>query len=129
MTNNKHLTNIEKTVYLNGVALKPSYMLKYALRKIYGISNNQSNSVIFILGRSPITRLSERSSEIINSLERVLGNYEVETARRMKESDVIQKHLKLGSYRGIRLRLGRPVRGQRTRSNGRNAKRLNLRRR
>jgi ribosomal protein S13 len=40
-----------------------------------------------------------------------------------------QRHLKLGTYRGIRFRQGRPVRGQRTRSNARIAKSLNPRRR
>jgi small subunit ribosomal protein S13 len=119
----------EHTLYVQGVAMKPKDSVLFSLMKLYGVHQTQANSVLAVLGRNRITKRNERTPERRESIDQMMKTGHVEGGRRRHESMAIQRHLKLGSLRGIRLRRGRPTRGQRTRSNARSAKRLNSRRR
>jgi len=44
------------------------------------------------------------------------------------EYETINRYMAIGAYRGIRMRMGLPVRGQRTKTNAYTARKLNIHR-
>ena len=60
----------------------------------------------------------------INNLIKEKKNYTIEMDLRKKKKDNIERLINIKSYRGFRHSFGLPVRGQRTRSNGKTQKLL-----
>ena len=67
--------------------------------------------------------MKDLTEEEINKLQREIeNNYKVEGDLRREVSANIKRLMDIGCYRGLRHRLGLPVRGQRTRTNARTRK-------
>lgn len=126
---NSNDQRMQATLYIQGVARKPSETVVRALQKIHGIGPVRARQVCMEFGRSQHTRLNERTNRRREARELWMqGHWSMESNRRREISERIQWHMKVGSLRGIRMRQGRPVRGQRTATNAQTAKRLNARR-
>ncbi len=126
-----NLTNqLGQTGYLNGVALKDTDTVTQALQTVYGMGRTRAVEVCRHHSRSLTTTILERRrANLLQSIESWVNKmWDTESQRRRTEVDIIKRHMALGSRRGIRMRSGRPVRGQRTSTNAKTAKRLNARR-
>ena len=119
-----------QTSYINGVAMSDKETVWRGLQHVYGIGRARARQACRHFSRTEGTRISERRrTQVLSALEQwVIEQWMTESKRRRMETDRIKRHRALGSYRGIRMRQGRPVRGQRTSTNAKTAKRLNARR-
>ncbi len=97
--------------------------LEVALTYLYGIGRTLSRQVIEQLKLDPnmkSERLTEKEVAELNAF--LQGNYVVEGDLRRKVQNDIKRLISIHSYRGLRHRMGLPVRGQRTSTNARTRK-------
>jgi small subunit ribosomal protein S13 len=95
----------------------------YALRYIYGIGRSNAWEVLAKAGVDPNKRVSEWTEDEIARIRAVIETqYVVEGQLRAEVQMNIRRLIEIGCYRGIRHKLGLPVRGQRTRTNARTRK-------
>lgn len=94
--------------------------VEIGLTYIYGIGLSRSKEILAATGVNPDTRVKDLSdAEVATLRAAVESNYQVEGDLRRWESMNIKRLVDIGTYRGRRHRMGLPVRGQRTRTNGR----------
>lgn len=103
-----------------GVDLPRDKRVEIGLTYIYGIGLTRSHEILATTGVNPDTRVKDLSDTDVTALRgAVEANYQVEGDLRRLENMNIKRLMDIGTYRGRRHRLGLPVRGQRTRTNGR----------
>lgn len=108
---------------LIGVDVPEGKRLIISLTYIYGIGNKLAGDIVKKLGLNPSMRAKELTESDIARLNAVLqSDYVVEGDLRRKTQGDIKRLISIHSYRGLRHRLGLPVRGQRTRTNARTRK-------
>ncbi|MBS0615050.1 MAG: 30S ribosomal protein S13 [Verrucomicrobia bacterium] len=106
-----------------GVDIPDNKRLEIALMYIYGIGRTLSNQIIAKLGLDPNMRAHKLTEDDLSRLNALLSSeYIVEGDLRRQIQNNIKRLISIHSYRGMRHRLGLPVRGQRTRSNSRTRK-------
>lgn len=106
-----------------GIDIPDNKRLEVSLTYIFGIGRCLSNKVIAKLGLNPNMRAKQLSEEEIAKLNATLqSEYVVEGDLRRQIQNNIKRLVSINAYRGMRHRLGLPVRGQRTRSNARTRK-------
>jgi small subunit ribosomal protein S13 len=116
-------------VYVLGVALKTTGRLCDELKKVYGISTASIDTRLQESGVLRATKVYMLNRYELRLIERRLNErYVVGPDLRRKEFDNIQRHRKLGTYKGVRMRAGLPVHGQRTSTNAKTAAKLNKQR-
>jgi len=97
--------------------------IEIALTYIFGIGLPSSQKILAKTGVSPDTRVKDLSEEEAQKLRREIeDNYRVEGDLRREVTMNIKRLIDIGCYRGIRHKLGLPVRGQRTKTNARTRK-------
>lgn len=112
--------------YVRGVPRRPINTVEKGLKKVYGIGRVKAKEVCKACGRRPNVRVGNLEGEQIQLREGWrIENVRCSSDRRRKEYEGVNRHLKLGTVRGINIRRGLPVRGQRTSTNGMTARRLN----
>jgi len=80
-------------------------------------------------GRRPSVRVGNLEVEHVQLMEGWrMENVVCSSDRRRIEFDAVSRELKLGTVRGMNMRRGLPVRGQRTSTNGMTARNLNKQR-
>jgi small subunit ribosomal protein S13 len=95
----------------------------YALRYIYGIGRSNAWEVLAKAEVDPNKRVLEWTEDEVARIRAVIENqYVVEGQLRAEVQMNIRRLIEIGCYRGIRHKLGLPVRGQRTRTNARTRK-------
>jgi small subunit ribosomal protein S13 len=110
---------------LFGLSLPPSAHLEVALRRLAGVGSARSKAVLLQLGFPPALRVSELTpSQEIALATALQSGTAVAGALREEEARRIQRLVTNGCRRGIRLRAGLPVNGQRTKSNAQTAGRI-----
>lgn len=103
-----------------GVDLPDNKRLEIALTYIYGIGRSLAKRILEATGIDPLKRVRELSEEEITALRKEIeGKYMVEGDLRRKVHADIQRLKDINCYRGLRHKVGLPVRGQRTRANAR----------
>lgn len=105
-----------------GVDLPRDKRVEIALTYIYGIGRSLAQRILEATGVNPDTRVKDLTPEEIVRLRQEIEKYKVEGALRSEVAMNIKRLMDIGCYRGIRHRLGLPVRGQRTRTNARTRK-------
>jgi len=106
-----------------GVDLPPNKRIEIGLTSIYGIGRSQSNNILRAAGVSADTKVRELNDDQVNKIRKVIEEqYRIEGDLRKEISFNIKRLMEIGSYRGLRHRLGLPVRGQRTHTNARTRK-------
>ncbi len=94
-----------------------------ALTAIYGIGKSRAREILNRVGVDPNTRPKDWTEEQTREIRRIIEQeYIVEGQLRAEVQMNIKRLMDIGCYRGIRHRLGLPVRGQRTRTNARTRK-------
>ncbi len=106
-----------------GIDVPDKKRLEIALTYIYGIGRKLSNEIIEKLKLNKDLRASQLTEEQIAQLNAILtSEYIVEGDLRRQVQNNIKRLVGIHCYRGMRHRLGLPVRGQRTRTNARTRK-------
>lgn len=106
-----------------GIDIPDNKRLEISLTYIYGIGRRLANEVIGKLGLNPNMKANKLTEEEIARLNATLqSEYAVEGDLRRQVQNNIKRLISIHAYRGMRHRLGLPVRGQRTRSNSRTRK-------
>ncbi len=106
-----------------GIDIPDNKRLEISLTYIYGVGRKLSNEIIAKLGLDPNMRAHNLTEDDVAKINAVLqSEYVVEGDLRRQVQNNIKRLISIHSYRGMRHRLGLPVRGQRTRSNSRTRK-------
>jgi small subunit ribosomal protein S13 len=106
-----------------GTDIPGNKRLEISLTYLYGIGRTLSNKIIAKLNLNPDKRAKELTEDEIARLNALLqSEYRVEGDLRREVQNNIKRLISIHSYRGLRHRLGLPVRGQRTRTNSRTRK-------
>ena len=113
-------------IYLFESKLPEAKSLYFALTNIYGIGKNRSFLICKKLGFSYNIKVKNLSSSQINQIIKLIETLNFILANDLKRLNLIakQKLITIKSYRGLRKKQGFPVRGQRTHTNARTAKRI-----
>ena len=106
-----------------GVDLPKNKRGEVALTYVYGIGRSSARKILDQAGVSYDTKVSDWTDENINAIRSILNEgYKVEGELRSMVQLSIKRLMDIGCYRGIRHRLGLPVRGQTTKNNARTRK-------
>lgn len=93
-----------------------------ALTNIYGIGRTRALEVLQRAQVDPMKKVMEWTDEEIARIRSVIQDYKVEGQLRSEVQMNIKRLIDIGCYRGLRHKMGLPVRGQRTRTNARTRK-------
>ena len=108
---------------INGVDLPRNKQGEVALTYIYGIGRSTAQKVLDRAGVDRQMKVEDWNDENINSIRQILSeNYKLEGELRSETQLNIKRLMDIGCYRGIRHRIGLPVRGQSTKNNARTRK-------
>ena len=106
-----------------GVDLPRDKRVEIGLTYIFGIGPQISKRILAATGVNPDTRVKDLTEEEEQKIRREIGeHYKVEGDLRREISMNSKRLMDIGCYRGIRHRIGLPVRGQHTRTNARTRK-------
>ncbi|MDR2175760.1 MAG: 30S ribosomal protein S13 [Synergistaceae bacterium] len=106
-----------------GVDLPRDKRIEIGLTYIFGIGLPSSRKILDKTGVNPDTRVKDLTEEDAQKLRREIeDHYKVEGDLRRDVSMNIKRLIDIGCYRGIRHKLGLPVRGQKTKTNARTRK-------
>lgn len=106
-----------------GVDIPREKRVEIALTYIFGIGLSTSKKILAATGVSPDTRVKDLTEEESQKLRREIeDHYKVEGDLRREVSMSIKRLIDIGCYRGLRHKLGLPVRGQHTKTNARTRK-------
>lgn len=106
-----------------GVDLPKNKRLEIALTYIYGVGLKRSQDVLKALSLSPDMRSEQLTeAQVAQLTSYIQTTYVVEGDLRREIQQNIKRLVSINCYRGMRHRLGLPVRGQRTRTNARTRK-------
>ncbi len=105
-----------------GVDLPKNKRGVIALTYIYGIGKSRAKEILAKAGVDEDKKVKDWDDADIAGIRRVIANYRIEGELRSEVQLNIKRLMDIGSYRGIRHRLGLPLRGQRTKNNSRTRK-------
>lgn len=108
---------------INGVDLPRNKQGEVALTYIYGVGRSTAQKVLDKAGVDRHMKVEEWNDDNINAIRSILAeNYKLEGELRFETQMNIKRLMDIGCYRGIRHRIGLPVRGQSTKNNARTRK-------
>ena len=93
-----------------------------ALTYIFGIGKSRAQDILSKAGVSEDKKVSEWNDEEIGAIRDAVGSFKIEGELRSEIQLSIKRLMDIGCYRGIRHRVGLPLRGQRTKNNSRTRK-------
>lgn len=93
-----------------------------ALTYIFGIGSSRAQDILEKAGVSEETKVNEWTDEEIGKIRDAVGSFKIEGELRSEIQLSIKRLMDIGCYRGIRHRVGLPLRGQRTKNNSRTRK-------
>jgi 30S ribosomal protein S13 len=106
-----------------GVDLPKNKRGEIALTYIYGIGRSSARAILAEAKIDLDRKVEEWTDEEVASIRAIIGaQYKVEGELRTEVQMNIKRLMDIGCYRGIRHRLGLPVRGQKTKNNARTRK-------
>tara|TARA_Y100001970_G_C14254035_1_gene873824 strand:- start:2559 stop:2936 length:378 start_codon:yes stop_codon:yes gene_type:complete len=107
---------------ISGVDIPKQKRGVIALTYIFGIGKSLATKILKKAKVSEDKKVSEWSDDEIGKIRDVVGTYKIEGELRSEVQLNVKRLMDIGSYRGIRHRMGLPLRGQRTKNNSRTRK-------
>ena len=93
------------------------------LTYIFGIGKSTAQKILSDAGVDEYIKVQDWNDDQLGKIRKVISeNYKVEGALRSEVQLNIKRLMDIGAQRGIRHRLGLPLRGQRTKNNSRTRK-------
>uniref|UniRef100_UPI0032169D10 30S ribosomal protein S13 n=1 Tax=uncultured Draconibacterium sp. TaxID=1573823 RepID=UPI0032169D10 len=106
-----------------GVDIPNNKRGEVALTYIYGIGRSRAKNILEEAGIDLSLKVQDWNDEQLAAVRGVIGdNFKVEGELRSEIQMNIKRLMDIGCYRGIRHRIGMPVRGQSTKNNARTRK-------
>lgn len=106
-----------------GVDIPNNKRGEVALTYVYGIGRSSAKKILNEAGVDVNIKVQDWTDEMFQSIRLVIGSsMKVEGELRSETQLNIKRLMDIGSYRGIRHRIGLPVRGQSTKNNARTRK-------
>ncbi len=106
-----------------GVDIPANKRIEYSLRYIYAVGPYIARQILKEAGIEVGVRAKDLTEDELSRIAGVIDrNYQVEGAARRQVTANIARLRDIGCYRGLRHRRGLPVRGQKTKNNGRTRK-------
>lgn len=106
-----------------GVDLPKNKRGEIALTYIYGIGRSSARKILQKASVDAGVKVQDWSDDDVAAIRSIIGSeYKVEGELRSEVQLNIKRLMDIGCYRGIRHRLGLPVRGQGTKNNARTRK-------
>ncbi len=106
-----------------GVELPKQKRVEIALTYIYGIGRYRSHEILKNTGIDLNKKTDNLTDEEVSKItDFIQKSYKIEGELRRDLQQNVRHLIEIGSYRGIRHKLGLPVRGQRTKTNARTRK-------
>ncbi|MFD2696761.1 30S ribosomal protein S13 [Mesonia sediminis] len=93
-----------------------------ALTYIFGIGKSRAQKILKDAQVDESTKVTDWSDDEIGRIRQEVGKYTIEGELRSEVQLNIKRLMDIGCYRGIRHRVGLPLRGQRTKNNSRTRK-------
>jgi small subunit ribosomal protein S13 len=108
---------------ISGIDLPKNKRGEIGLTYIYGIGRSTAQRILNEAGISLDKKVSEWNDADLGKIREIINdNIKVEGSLRSEVQLNIKRLMDIGSYRGIRHRIGLPVRGQTTKNNARTRK-------
>jgi len=106
-----------------GIDIPKNKRGEVSLTYIFGIGRSSAQQILTKAGVDRNKKVQEWTDDEQNAIRTVINNeYKVEGALRSEVQMNIKRLMDIGTYRGIRHRLGLPLRGQSTKNNARTRK-------
>lgn len=106
-----------------GVDIPNNKRGEIALTYIYGVGRSRSISVLKEAGVDKNLKVQDWDDDQFTAIRKVINDsFKVEGELRSEVQTNIKRLMDIGCYRGIRHRIGLPVRGQSTKNNARTRK-------
>lgn len=106
-----------------GVDLPQQKIGEVGLTYIYGIGRSSAKKILAEAGVDPSIKVQDWTDDQAAKIREIIGaKYKVEGDLRSETQLNIKRLMDIGCYRGIRHRIGLPVRGQSTKNNARTRK-------
>jgi len=106
-----------------GVDLPKNKRGEIGLTYIFGLGRSSAQKILEKAGVEKDIKVKDWTDEQINLIRKIINeNYKVEGELRSTVQLNIKRLMDIGCYRGVRHRLGLPVRGQSTKNNARTRK-------
>jgi small subunit ribosomal protein S13 len=93
-----------------------------SLTYIYGIGRSRAKEILATAKVDESKVVSDWSDDDISNIRETVGTFTIEGELRSETQLNIKRLMDIGCYRGIRHRVGLPLRGQRTKNNSRTRK-------
>lgn len=108
---------------ISGIDLPKNKRGEIALTYIYGIGRSASKSILNKAKVSIDKKVADWTDEDLSAIRQVIiQDFKVEGELRSEVQLNIKRLMDIGCYRGVRHRLGLPLRGQTTKNNARTRK-------
>lgn len=106
-----------------GVDIPNNKRGEVALTYVYGIGRSRAQKILELAGVDKDVKVSEWTDSQFAAIRKAISeNFKVEGELRSEVQLNIKRLMDIGCYRGIRHRIGLPVRGQKTKNNARTRK-------
>lgn len=105
-----------------GVDLPQNKRGEIALTYIFGIGRSSSAKILDKAGVDKDLKVKDWTDEQAGKIREILADYKVEGDLRSEVQLNIKRLMDIGCYRGVRHRIGLPLRGQSTKNNARTRK-------
>ena len=106
-----------------GVDLPQNKRGEIALTYIYGIGRSAASSILAKAGIDPDLKVKDWNDDQAAKVREIIGaEFKVEGDLRSEVQLNIKRLMDIGCYRGVRHRIGLPLRGQKTKNNSRTRK-------
>jgi small subunit ribosomal protein S13 len=105
-----------------GIDIPENKKIYMSLQSVYGVGPHVATQVLTKANVDPDKRARDLNGDEINRIQKVLESHNVEGSLRRMINDNIERLKRIKSYRGLRHIAGLPARGQRTKTNSRNAR-------
>jgi len=106
-----------------GIDLPKNKRGEIGLTYVYGIGRSTAKKILAEAGVDPNIKVNDWNDDQVTKIRQIINETtKVEGALRSEIQLNIKRLMDIGSYRGVRHRVGLPVRGQTTKNNARTRK-------
>lgn len=107
---------------ISGVDIPKQKRGVISLTYIYGVGRSRAKEILATAGVDESKKVNEWNDDEIGRIRDAVSSFTIEGELRSETQLNIKRLMDIGSFRGIRHRVGLPLRGQRTKNNSRTRK-------
>ena len=107
---------------ISGVDIPKQKRGVISLTYIYGVGRSRAKAILATAGVDESKKVHEWNDDEICRIRDAVASFTIEGELRSETQLNIKRLMDIGSFRGIRHRVGLPLRGQRTKNNSRTRK-------